>query len=212
MVLSSRTMTNGWFNLTGIRSKWAVAVARGTARQHKDAMSYAITLGLDANAASRVVAMWQTLAARGVADDAIALGYPPHLTLSVFPDTADSTSLLAAARTYSERRRPLTITLASLGLFPGTPAGIFLAPVATEALATHHRALLTSLAGETVDPHYRPANWVPHVTLARDASDPAAAVAALHPLNLPIAAVLGTIEVVRFRPVQVLASHRLAGP
>jgi hypothetical protein len=50
---------------------------------------------------------------------------------------------------------------------------------------------------------------VPHVTLASDLIDPGAAIAALGPPLLPIDGVLNTIEVVRFRPVQILASHRL---
>jgi hypothetical protein len=46
--------------------------------------------------------------------------------------------------------------------------------------------------------------------LASDLTDPAGAVAALASRRLPILAVLDTLDVVRFRPVQVLRSHRLA--
>jgi 2'-5' RNA ligase len=171
---------------------------------------YAITLKLDAAAAAPVVAMWETLAARGVSDDAIALGYPPHLTLAVFPNSADPSRLLAVTRAWADERQPLTITLASLGLFPGSPGALFLAPVVTAALIEMHAGLLTSLAGEPVDPHYQRGQWMPHVTLARDLTDPAAAIAALNPLSLPISAMLDAAEIVHFRPVQILASHHLA--
>jgi hypothetical protein len=50
---------------------------------------------------------------------------------------------------------------------------------------------------------------MPHVTLAADLTDPAGALAALGPLSLPVSAVLDTLEVVRFGPPRVLASHRL---
>jgi 2'-5' RNA ligase len=172
-------------------------------------MAYAITLRLNSAAASWVVAMWNQLAALGMSDDAIQVGYPPHLTLAVFPDDADPDRLRAAARDAAAGWRPLTISLASLGLFPGTPAGIFLAPVVTTELLTVHAGLLSALAGEKVDPHYQPGRWVPHVTLAKDLTDPPAAVAVVLSARLPITAGLDTMEVVRFRPVQVLASHRL---
>ena len=172
-------------------------------------MPYAITLGLDAEAASLVVAMWRQLAARGLSDDAIRLGYRPHVTMAVFADDADPDRLLAAARDRATEWRALPIKLASLGLFPGTPAVLFLAPVATTGLLAIHKELLTALAGQPVDPHYRPGHWVPHVTLAKDLIDPPAALSALAPPPLPITAVLDSVEVVRFRPVHVLAIHGL---
>jgi 2'-5' RNA ligase len=172
-------------------------------------MPFAITLRLDAEAASLVEAMWQTIASRGVSDDALRPGYAPHLTLAVFPDSADQGRLTAVARSGAARWRALPITFASLGVFPGTPATIFLAPVVTPALLALHAEVLDSLAGEPVDPYYRSGHWVPHVTLASDLIDPAAVVAALDPPRLPIDGVLSAVEVVRFRPVQILASHRL---
>ena len=60
-------------------------------------MAYAITLRLDASAAPLVVSMWNELAARGVSDDAMQLGYPPHLTLAVLPDHTNPDRLLTAA-------------------------------------------------------------------------------------------------------------------
>jgi hypothetical protein len=95
-------------------------------------------------------------------------------------------------------------------LFPGTPSTLFLAPVVTSALLERHAALLTSLVGEPTDPHYECCRFVPHVTPASHLADPAMAVAALNPLPLPITAVLDRLDVVRFRPVEVLESHILA--
>jgi 2'-5' RNA ligase len=175
-------------------------------------MPYAITLRLDAKAASCVVAMWEELAARGVSDDAIRLGYPPHLTLAVLPDGTDESRLLTTTRQIAARWQALLVSFASIGLFPGERATLFLAPVVTPELLGRHAALLSSLACEIVDSYYRAGHWVPHVTLASDLAYPIAAVAMPGPLRLPIAAVLNTLEVLRFRPVQVLASYRLVPP
>lgn len=173
-------------------------------------MAYAITLGLDPAAATSVTALWQALASRGVSDEALQLGYAPHVTLAVFAGNADQQRLLATARDQSGQWRELPITLSSLGVFPGKSATLFLAPTATQALLERHAALLACIAEETVDPHYQIGHFVPHVTLAKGLRDPAAAIAALGPLRLPIQASLDRVEVVRFRPVELLASHKLA--
>jgi hypothetical protein len=116
---------------------------------------YAITLKLNATAAGPVIAMWKTLAARGVSDDMIRLGYPPHLTLAVFLDGANEARLRAAMPDRAATLKVPPIPLASLGLFPGSPAALFLAPVVTPALLDLQAGLLSPLAGEAVDPHYR---------------------------------------------------------
>lgn len=174
-------------------------------------MGYAITLRLDAKAAVIVEAMWQSLAACNVSNEALSLGYEPHLTLAVFAAHADPKRLLVAAQQCAALWPALPATFSSLGLFPGTPSTVFLAPVVTSTLLERHAALLTALAGEPLDPHYQPGRFVPHVTLAGDLTEPAAAVAALNPLPLPLPAVLDRLDVVRFRPVEVLDSHILAG-
>ena len=54
------------------------------------------------------------------------------------------------------------------------------------------------------------AAFAPHVTLASDLADPAAAVAALGLSPLPFTTMLVRLDVVRFRPVEILESHSLA--
>jgi 2'-5' RNA ligase len=173
-------------------------------------MGYAITLRLDANATVMVEAMWQALASQGVSDESLRLGYPPHLTLAVFADSANPERLLAAARDHAAHWPAMLSTFAALGLFPGTPSTLFLAPIVTPTLLERHATLLTSLTGEPIDLHYQCGQFVPHVTLADDLTDPAAAVAALNRSPLPIRAVLDRLDVVRFRPVEVLESQILA--
>jgi 2'-5' RNA ligase len=173
-------------------------------------MAYAITLRLDVTAAVMIEAMWQALALRKLSDEALSLGYPPHLTLAVFAANANPERLLAVAQECAAQWPALPTTFASLGLFPGTPSTLFLAPVVTPTLLERHRVLLALLAGEPVDPHDQCGHFVPHVTLASDLADPAAAVAALNPLALPVRAVLDRLDVVRFRPVEVMESHSMA--
>jgi 2'-5' RNA ligase len=172
-------------------------------------MGYAITLRLDATAAVTVEAMWHALASRNLTVEALSLGYPPHLTLAVFAEDANPERLLAAARECAGHWPKTPTTFASLGLFAGPPSTLFLAPIVTPELLARHATLLTLVAGEPIDPHYQRGQFVPHVTLASDLTDPAVAVAALNPLPLPVTAILDRLDVVRFRPVEVLQSQIL---
>ena len=96
-------------------------------------MPYAVTLPLDAPAAKRIQRMWHTLAGQTGADDAIRLGYVPHLTFAVLPDTAPISELENAVFRVARHWAPISVTLAGLGIFPGTPPVAWVAPVVTRA-------------------------------------------------------------------------------
>jgi 2'-5' RNA ligase len=92
-------------------------------------MPLAVTLRLDDAAAAAVVAMWRALAEGGVDDDCLRLGYPPHVTLAVWPDGAPAGTLLAAAvERFGAEWGALPATLAGFGVFPGAPAVVWAAP------------------------------------------------------------------------------------
>lgn len=175
-------------------------------------MPFAITLRLDDASATQVSALWRTLAAAGLSDDALTLGYRPHITLAICPDETPESPLHDAAAHVARGRNALKLCLASLGVFTTQPGVVFLAPVVTPALLDLHGVALEALAGMAVSAHYRRDIWVPHVTLAKDLVAPADAVRALGDLALPIRGHLDRIELVQFRPVRVLASHALGTP
>lgn len=68
---------------------------------------------------------------------------------------------------------------------------------------------LVEAIGLPVHPHYRPGAWVPHVTLTGLVVDPGRVVTALLRHWQPIVGVLDQVDLVRFRPVEVLQSHAL---
>jgi 2'-5' RNA ligase len=174
-------------------------------------MPYAVTLRLDPAAAARVERMWHALADLTGEDDALRLGYPPHLTLAVLPDTVPAPSVEAAVLRMAAAWDVLPVTLAGLAVFPGTPPVLWAAPVPSTSLLARHGMLHAALAPLPVHPHYRPGGWVPHVTLAAEGRSPAATMlnAALSAWEAPIEGYLGRIEFVRFRPVVVLHGEDL---
>jgi 2'-5' RNA ligase len=174
-------------------------------------MPYAITLRTDEAAASQIRAIWRELAARGISDEMTRLGYVPHLTMAILPDGVSEARLITAARECASWRA-MPIRLAGFNRFPGNRETLFLAPVVTPALLDAHAALHVLLEDVSIDPYYSRDTWVPHVTLASDLTDAAAAMAALPASLPPIDAVLDTLDVVRFRPVEILSSHTLNVP
>lgn len=173
-------------------------------------MPYAVTLPLDAGTAARVRRVWLALAEQVGTDDAIRLGYVPHVTLAVLPDSVPAPEIESALSGVVAGWTALSTVLAGLGIFPGALPVVWAAPVVTNALLARHAALCATLARFDVHPHYRPEHWVPHVTLSQAAPSLARAVeVATSAWEGPAVARFESIELVRFPPVTILWSHPL---
>ncbi|MFC0406992.1 2'-5' RNA ligase family protein [Roseomonas elaeocarpi] len=174
-------------------------------------MPYAISLLFDDTAAAHVRRMWCALAEQVGSDDAIRLGYPPHMTLAVLPDTAPIADVEEAAFRVTGKWTTLSVVLAGLGVFPRTRPVIWAAPVVTSELLARHADLHAALMPFGVHPHYRPGSWVPHVTLSQEGAVSAdrAIEAAGSAWSGPVSAECRQVELVRFRPVDVLRSQAL---
>ncbi|HEY0419112.1 MAG TPA: 2'-5' RNA ligase family protein [Acetobacteraceae bacterium] len=170
-------------------------------------MPYAVTLRLDDASAARIQALTETLADRGFAGGPSV--YPPHVTLGLYGDEADAEALAASVATLGASWRPLRVHLAAIGIFPGSPCTLWLLPVTTSALLVRHAQLV---GRHTAHPHYASGAWVPHVTLLQRLAGPeeaGAALAASAALWQPHAALLDRVELVRFHPVEIVASCSL---
>jgi 2'-5' RNA ligase len=154
--------------------------------------------------------VWCALAEQAGNDGAIRLGYAPHVTLAILPDVAPA-AIEAATFRAAAGWDALPLTLAGLGVFPGTPPVVWAAPVVTERLLARQAALCAALAPLPVQPHYRPGACAPHVTLSR--SGPASATRIIEVASAvwvgPIGGRLEWIELVRFRPVELLRTQPL---
>jgi 2'-5' RNA ligase len=172
---------------------------------------YAVTLPLDDAAAAHVERIWRALADRAGDNDAIRLGYTPHITLAVLPDTSPTAEIEEAAFSATKNWEGLPAHLAGFGVFPETPPTIWVAPVVTERLLARHASLHAALTRFSVHPHYRPGAWVPQVTLSKNGQSSAARAVeiATSVWQGPISARLERIDLVRFRPVEVLRSEIL---
>lgn len=173
--------------------------------QHTN-MPFAVTLRLDETSASAVEAMWRLLAEHGIGADRQELGYPPHVTLAIYADNVPVRRLRDALTLCADRWKAVPISLSGLGVFPGSSSILWAAPVVTQQLLAVHMELQAVMPELSVHAHYRTDAWVPHVTLSGRLADPAQAIAALLPFWQPLTGNLDRLDLVRFRPVEVLAS------
>lgn len=193
------------------RIKGRGEAAATCASDYAHTVPYAVTLRLDPTSAVRVERIWRAIADLVGEDHALQLGYGPHLTLTVLPDSAPAKVVEAAVFQAARTWNTLPLVLVGLGVFPGPHPVLWAVPVVTDALLAQHEALHAALGPLPVYPHYRPGAWVPHVTLTAEGRSPAAQIldAALSVWDGPIEGQFDRVELVRFRPVAVLRSKIL---
>lgn len=171
-------------------------------------MRIALTLRLDDAAARSVEELWQGLAAAGIARDMLDLGYAPHLSLAVAEEESARHPDLAQMLPDGEALR---VRFAGLGVFPGLPACCWIAVVPCGRLLEAQREAVAALQG-ALHPHCHPTAWMPHVTLTaglQDGARLAHGLAWLHERFRPATATLDRVELVRFPPVEIVASRPL---
>jgi 2'-5' RNA ligase len=173
-------------------------------------MAFAVTLRLDDETAAPVERIWRALADRTGDDDALRLGYPPHLTLAVLPDSVAIASGEEVVFELIDAWDAVPLTLAGFGVFPVSPPVVWIIPVVTELLLARHGVLHAALAPHTIDPYHRPGAWVPHITLSHGTRSVARAIEVASSLwSGPIKGWADRVDLVRFHPVEVLRSKIL---
>jgi 2'-5' RNA ligase len=180
-------------------------------------MTYAVDLNLDAQSSATVRGLWERLAARGISDFMHRVEVSPHICLASY-ENADEARLIEVFAEFCEVATPLPIEFHSVGVFPQPEPVLFLAPRPSTALIERHAAFhgLADKAGLECHPYYRPANWVPHCTLAMRVTSAAvprafAEIAELAEAWQPLAATLSAAELVSYYPVRRLALRLFNG-
>ncbi len=172
-------------------------------------MPIAVTMHLDAASAASVREIWRVLAESGIDSDRHRLGYAPHITLATYADDVAACLIAQAVRKLAKQWEPAPVKLIALGIFPGTRSVLWIVPTVSRLLLERHAELQAALPGVQPSFHYQPGQWVPHVTISGPLVDPTLGVSKLAPMWQPIEGWLEQIEIVRFRPIQVLESFQL---
>jgi 2'-5' RNA ligase len=170
-------------------------------------MPFTVQLDLDPATEAGLCELADRLGAISDLETVRQLGDVHHLSLAVYDDLPLDRFVPQLAE-FAGTVRTLTLRMASIGIFPGTRSVLFLAPVMSEELLALHRGFhdgFAAFAGSCWD-HYRPVAFVPHVTLAMNATPDALqrAVAVVVERWKPAPAQLDGVRLIEFRPVRTL--------
>jgi len=169
-------------------------------------MPYAITLQMNVEASSKIQDLYELLADKGISNDQKNLGYPPHITLAVVDDIEQSHAKDVLEK-LAQKWRAFPIQLTEIGNFHGIPATIFIHVAKAPLLHTYQSLLCHQIPTQSLNPHYKADQWIPHLTLAKDILDQDAlkeATQSVRAVWKPLNATLNDMALIYFRPVQIL--------
>jgi len=174
-------------------------------------MAFAIELALDEISAAPVRALWRRLAEAGIRFMADS-GADPHLSLVIW-DSLDVPGAAGEVAALAAITAPLALTFTHVAAFGAEV--VYLAPAPSAPLAELQAQVHARFVplGDRGWPHYAPATWVPHCTLAMDLGSvtAATALALASSLTVPLPARLVRMAVVEFRPVRERFARPLTG-
>jgi 2'-5' RNA ligase len=171
-------------------------------------MSLGVVAYVEQDAASRLEALALNVGA--------PMTQPPHVTIAGYENHISERDIAGELASFVRDLRAVTVKISSIGVFGDEGHGfvVFLAPVCSDGLLTLHRAFhrqFDHLSDSCVE-HYRPGNWVPHITVAAnlDRAGVAPVVAGWIADWAPFRARLGSIALVEHPPARSLGVWRLA--
>ncbi len=134
-------------------------------------MPFTVQLDVDAEAEATLGALAESLAGIPGLATVRQLGDVHHISLAIYDDPPLE-QFVPALAAFAGTLTPFEVRLANIGLFADATNVVFLGVVVTEALLALHRrahAALGAFRGECWE-YYLPGAWVPHVSLALDAT------------------------------------------
>ena len=166
-------------------------------------MVFAVEMYFDPEADRAVRQIWQNIAEAGLKSFMLEGNYRPHISLSVCQEL-DIAGLSQALEKFAKALPALTISLGSVGIFPGAEGVVFLAAVVDQALLKAHSDFYRIFPEYARQPseYYSVGQWVPHCTLAMflPVKEMAQALPVIMQVQLPIQARLTEIGIVEVSP------------
>lgn len=138
-----------------------------------------------------------------------ALGYPPHITLVRYSSVSLGQLLQAAKEFRGEKA--FAITFDRMSVFDADPVVLWLSPRPDRRLMDLHARVHEIINPELCDPHYRPQQWTPHLTIAMSISTAHRSQAlelAAQPFE-PLSLTFDAADCVSWPPVRVLHTLHL---
>jgi 2'-5' RNA ligase len=155
---------------------------------------------------------WIRLADADVSRSMLDLGYPPHVTLTVY-DTLRADVAIAAFDRVFENVDQMAVTLTDVTTF-GDGSGVLYAAVKPSPDLMQLQAITAAAIDEVCRPHYQTGSWTPHCTLATGVNDTNLdrAKTVVERDWRPLTGVFEAATLVEFIPVAVIKRWTLVRP
>ena len=175
-------------------------------------MAYAVSLLFNADVADVIAAHWRRLADADLSRSMLDIGFPPHVTLTVY-DTLKTDFATAALDRVFENVDQMAVTLTGVTTF-GAGSGVLYAALSPSGDLMRLQAVVAAAIDEVCRPHYQPGSWTPHCTLATgvDGTNLDRAKTILESDWLPLTGVFEAVALVEFTPVTSVKHWTLARP
>ncbi len=177
-------------------------------------MPFAIQLFFEPGSDATVRRLWEAEADAGVPFPLRDSGNRPHFSLAIYSEL-DVLVCTSHLNSFAQRLSPFPLSIASLGIFPGEQAVIFLAPIISSSLLNLHMQVHQLLQGMGTLPsaYYLPGHWTPHCTLATRVPPHllSQAVAIGLGRSFPFSLSIEEIGIIEYPPVTHLFSCQLTG-
>jgi len=134
---------------------------------HIGRVMYAVVSQLDPIHDALVRGLWSELELHY----RLRLAYPKpiaHISYMVFEDKPEA-GLKERLQNFASNHEPFDIRAGGLGLFPGSPAILYLPVVRSAQLTVFHQRLWREMNRDHWSPSvlYHPERWIPHISLAQ---------------------------------------------
>ncbi|MVA26559.1 2'-5' RNA ligase family protein [Agrobacterium vitis] len=138
-----------------------------------------------------------------------ALGYAPHITLARYSEIEPATLLEAAERV--QEAKAFLLTFDRIAFFDTEPIVLWLSPRANQRLFKLHDEIHRIIDPQLCDPHYRPLQWTPHLTIAMaiDATQRDGVLELSNQPFDPVTLSFDAVDCVSWPPVRVLSTLSL---
>lgn len=133
--------------------------------------------------------------------------YPPHATLTLGRKTPDIDGARNRLASLAADLDALPLTIPGFGIFPDGPGWLWLAPTTTAGLLSLQAQVAAIIGIDSLDPHYRPGTWQPHITIERGGRPiPDALKSLMQAWKGPLHGRATRLEIVHFPPEEVVAA------
>lgn len=177
-------------------------------------MGYAVELYFHPKTEQSIKSIWKVLYDKHISKYMYESNSRPHINLAAYDDKINNFELFTKeVEGFAKTLPPFKLNLLNIGVFNTEEGVVFLQPKVTRELLDIHEKFHRTMESfvEAEWRYYLPDLWMPHCTMAIDLNKEKLlqSVEVISELFKPIEVSIQEVGIVRFKPVEHIASYLL---